>query len=61
MRAHLCGVPFGEPRVVHGEAVAVLGYGNYVLCASAGKEVDPVVGVEFLGAEHGDEVFVAEL
>ncbi len=39
----------------------MLGYGNYVLCAGAGEEVDPFVGVEFFGAEHGDEVFVAEL
>ncbi len=38
----------------------MLGYGNYVLCAGAGEEIDPFVGVEFFGAEHGDEVFVAE-
>jgi hypothetical protein len=60
MRAHLRGVPCGELRVVHGEAVAVFGDGDDVASSGAGEEIDPLVGVEVLGLEHGDEVLVAE-
>jgi len=60
-RSHLRRVPCRHGRVVHGEAVAVLGDRNDVLCACAGEEIEPHIRVEVLRAEHRDEVFVAEL
>src|SRR6202020_1728484 len=61
VRAHAGGVPGGHVGVVHGEAVAVLGYGDDVFGSGAGEETDPGAGVESLGFELRDEVFVAEL
>jgi len=60
VRAHAGGVPGGDVGVVHGEAVAVLADGDDIARAGLGEEVDPGVGVEFFGFEHGDEVFVAK-
>ena len=60
MRAHLRGVPCGELRVVHGEAVSVFSDGDDVASSGAGEEIEPLVSVEVLSLEHGDEVLVAE-
>ena len=50
----------GHGGRVHGEAVAVLGYGNDVARAGLDEEVDPGGGVEVLGLEERDEVLVPE-
>ncbi len=60
LRPHLGGVPIGKARVVHGEAVAMLGYRNYIARAGLREEIEPRIGVEMLRAKHGDEVLIAE-
>ena len=46
--------------VVHGKAVAVLGDRHDIARAGVDKEIEPGIGIEVLGAKHGDEVLVAE-
>ena len=58
--AHFCGGPVGEAAVVHGEAVVMFENGDDVLGAGFLEEAGPGGGVEILGFEHGDEIFVAE-
>ena len=41
--------------------VVMLGDGNHILDARFAKQPRPCHGIEVLGLEHGDEVFVAEL
>lgn len=60
LRSHFGRIPTRKIRVVHGEAVAVLGDGNDVTGASLNEEIDPGVGVEALRFEERNEVLVAE-
>ena len=58
--AHLAGAPFSIAGIPHREAVVVFGDGAGEFGARPLEELGPLIGVEALGGEHGDEVLVAE-
>jgi len=60
MRPHACSVPGSHIGGIHGEAVAVLANGDNIAGTGTDEEIDPGIGIEVLGFEHGDKIFVAE-
>jgi hypothetical protein len=59
--AHLRGAPLREVGGIHGETIMMLSDGQHVLRPGLLEQLRPLIGVEFLGLEHGDKVLVAEL
>ena len=59
-RPHARGIPFIHLRVPHGESIRVLGDRTGELCPRLANKFGPLLGIEFLRAKHGDEIFVAE-
>src|SRR5882757_8014670 len=61
MRPHLDGGPVREIAIVHLETVMVLKDGDDITSSRFFEEICPSLGIIFLGFEHGDEIFIAEL
>ena len=59
--SHVYGVPRVQVAVVHGESIVMLGHGDDILRSCLAEKLRPLVGIELLGLEHRDEVFVTEL
>ena len=59
-RPHSGGGPVGELRVIHGEAVMMLGDRHHVTCAGFTKQLRPRARIELLRLEQGNEVLVTE-
>jgi len=57
---HLAGAPIGIAAIPHGEAIVMLGDRPSKSSARPLEELSPFIGVEVLGREHRDEVFVAK-
>ena len=59
-RAHLDGAPLGELAIPHREAIMVFPHGTSELGAGSLEELCPLLGVELVPREHGDEILVAK-
>ena len=61
VRSHLGRRPVAKTAVVHGEAIVMFGDRNDVFRSRFLEQTSPGSGIEVLGLEHGDEIFVTEL